>query len=173
MKSLNIGIFMIAVLSASTAFAEPFVMTIPGQSWQIGLHLPPLDEYQGKTQGNRFAFMGRTAQLGLVLSVIGEPWKEGGNAECRSAVWAKKSTQIPALDKTSVKIADQQKFSQVSYTVNPEIQGKKIKQSNMDFYFVFNGHCVDVHLSKIPQTKEDEQIFLQIGNSLAWGQTGR
>ena len=168
MKYLSLGIILAVVLSSSIAFAEPFIVNVPGQSWQIGVNLPLLDEYQGKVQGKRFIFLGKNSQMGFMISILGEPWTSGGNKECRSVAWSKAS-QNPMIEKQSIKISEMEKFSQIIYTLNTDVKGQKVKQSNADFFFVFDKYCMDVRLSKLPSSGEDEKIFTSIGNSMGWG----
>src|SRR3972149_12165954 len=124
---------------------------------------------QTLSAGERVSFMAQDLESGIVFSFHVEPWDSVGNAECRAEYWAKAALN-PFIDKTTIRISDTDRLSQVLYSFDAEVQGLSLKSVNANFYFVYKGSCVDMHVSKHPYAEGDEQTLIQIGDSLKWGE---
>ena len=48
------------------------------------------------------------------------------------------------------------------------VQGQPIRQRHVHYYFAFRGKWVDVHISIIVPSKEDEEIFAAFDRSLRY-----
>src|SRR3990170_7326389 len=147
--------------------AELRSVTVQAHGWQLSFDIPAGAEGQTVSAGERFSYMAQDLESGIVFSFHIEPWDSGGNAECRSAYWEKAALN-PYIDKTTIRISDTERLSQVLYFFDAEIQGLSVKSTNANFYFVYNGRYEDEHVSKHPYTEGDEQTLIQIGDSLKW-----
>jgi len=155
---------------ASQALAELRSVTVPSHGWQLSFDIPSGAGAQTVSAGERFSYMAQDLESGIVFSFHVEPWETGGNAECRAEYWGK-AAMNPYIDKTTIRISDTERLSQVLYVFDAEIQGMSVKSVNANFYFVYKGSCVDVHVSKHPFADGDEQVLIQIGDSLRWGES--
>jgi len=164
----RIFLFLLLMLRVvPQAQAELRSVTVPGHGWQLSFDIPSGAGAQTVSAGERFSYMAQDLESGIVFSFHVEPWDSGGNVECRSAYWEKAALN-PYIDKTTIRISDTERLSQVLYVFDAEIQGMSVKSTNANFYFVYKGSCVDVHVSKHPYTEGDEQTLIQIGDSLKW-----
>ena len=167
----RVFLFLLLMLSAvPQGRAELRSVTIPGHGWQLSFDIPSGAEEQILPAGERFSYMAQDLESGIVFSFHVEPWDSGGNAECRSTYWEKAALN-PFIDKTTIRISDTERLSQVLYVFDAEVQGLSLKSVNANFYFVYKGSCVDVHVSKHPYAEGDEQTLIQIGDSLNWGES--
>src|SRR3972149_7751250 len=161
---------LLMLFSASQARAELHSVMVPGHGWQLSFDIPSGAEGQTLSAGERFSYMAQDLESGIVFSFHVEPWDSGGNAECRSTYWEKAALN-PFIDKTTIRISDTERLSQVLYVFDAEIQGMSVKSTNANFYFVYKVSGVDVHVSKHPFADGDEQVLIKIGDSLRWGES--
>lgn len=167
----RVFLFSLLMLSAVPQVrAELRSVTLPFHGWQLSVDIPSGAGAQTVSAGERFSYMAQDLESGIVFSFHVEPWDSGGNAECRSTNWEKAALN-PYIDKTTIRISDTERLSQVLYVFDAEIQGMSVKSVNANFYFVYKRSCVDVHVSKHPYAEGDEQTLIQIGDSLKWGES--
>src|SRR3989337_1475563 len=166
----RVFLFLLLMLSAVPQVrAELPSVMVPGHGWQLSFDILSGAEGQTLSAGERFSYMAQDLESGIVFSFHIEPWDFGGNVECRSAYWEKAALN-PYIDQTTIRISDTERLSQVLYVFDAEIQGMSVKSVNANFYFVYKGSCVDVHVSKHPFADGDEPVLIQIGDSLRWGE---
>ena len=113
---------LLMLFSASQARAELHSVMVPGHGWQLSFDIPSGAEGQTLSAGERFSYMAQDLESGIVFSFHVEPWDSGGNAECRSTYWEKAALN-PFIDKTTIRISDTERLSQVLYVFDAEIQG--------------------------------------------------
>ena len=170
MKERVFLVLLLMLFAVPQVQAEIRSVTVPGQGWQLSFDIPSGAEEQTLPAGERFSYMAQDLESGIVFSFHVEPWDSGGNAECRSTYWEKAALN-PFIDKTTIRISDTDRLSQVLYVFDAEVQGLSLKSVNANFYFVYKGSCVDVHVSKHPYAEGDEQTLIQIGDFLKWGES--
>src|SRR4051812_46903502 len=101
------------VTSQTAAGAEPFQLTVPGQSWSLAFESPPLLNFSGQAKDKRFQFRA-TGEAGFNLSVfVEEPKaKSDGHESCSNYYWplAKRN---PMIDQGSVKVTKTDQYVKV------------------------------------------------------------
>jgi hypothetical protein len=99
---------------------------------------------------------------GMVVSIFLEPaaGRGGDSVAVRNAYWGRaKNSPIPKKD---IKLGKAGDYATVEYLV-PDVQ-----QKNMNIYIVHEGTWIDVHLSKVEFTKDDQRLFDEIVNGIAF-----
>jgi hypothetical protein len=98
---------------------------------------------------------------GMVVSIFLEPAAARGDSMAvRNAYWGRaKNSPIPKKD---IKLGKAGDYATVEYLV-PDLQ-----QKNMNVYIVHEGTWIDVHLSKVEFTKDDQRLFDEIVKSIAF-----
>jgi hypothetical protein len=89
--------------------------------------------------------------------------------DCYEFYWSQASRN-PMIARDSVVNSETPKYVRVQYDIVTEFQGQPIRQRHVNyFFFAFRGKWVDVHISVIVPTKEDEEIFAAFDRSLRYG----
>src|SRR5581483_11784692 len=79
------------------------------------------------------------------------------------------ASKNPMIDKGTIAISERPSYSRVEYELLGEFGGKKFKQKSVNYYIAFGGKWVDVHISVIMPTPEDEVAFTTFDNTLTYG----
>lgn len=137
--------------------AEPNIVTIPGQGWNLVVDTPPLTSSEGTNKDGRFRFVGADTQYGITFSIFTEDLENGSNVQCRDKYWAK-TKENPYIIKESVELFETPIMLGVTYHVAGMYMGQPYKTANSHGYFVKNGKCVDLHVSQIPYTDEARKV---------------
>ncbi len=166
-RHVALALLLVAGLSV-LAHAEPFVVAVPGQAWSIRFDTPPLTSFDGQSNGKEFQFDGAEAG-GFNVSIFVEQPKgtEQTNEACFNYYWslAKKNAKI---DQASARFEKSGRFVKVSYQVAGG-EGEKVQKSyNVNYYFVYKGRWVDVHVSKVVGGENDAQVFAAFERGLSY-----
>ena len=160
---------MVAFLSiiACQALAESIAIPIPNGGWSIHIDSPPLSAKQGQQDGPNYVYRANGGRFNL--SIFVEPQAApGGSKECYEFYWPKASRN-PYINKASVKASNTEKYYRVEYEVAMSANGKSVRQSNVNYYFMSDGKWVDVHISFIEPTKEDAALIAAFDKGLSYG----
>jgi hypothetical protein len=141
---------------------------VPGKALQISFDAPTMDKIQVQTEGERVKFFGQATEKGIWISFHAEPWKSGGNTECRETYWSTVKEKNKLIKEESTKIVDADRYSMVYYLMDGEYEGNKVKSANASYYFVSGNSCYDVHVSKFPWAEGDEKIVTDFGKNLKY-----
>jgi len=147
------GLAVLALAMAQIAFAEPHIVTIPGQGWHLVVDAPALTSSEGSAGGGRFSYTGADVNSGITFSIHTEEMKQGSNKSCRDVYWAKTQnnpyivTGSPVFFETATLVG-------VTYRSEGEYRGRAFTTANSHGYFVKSGKCVDLHVSQIPYSDE-------------------
>ena len=103
--------------------------------------------------------MAENDDTGMIVSVFMEPAADhGDSAAVRTAYWSKaKNSPIP---KSNIKQGNSGEYATVEYMV-PDVH-----QKNMNVYIAHDGVWLDIHLSKIGFTDDDQARFDEIVKSI-------
>lgn len=140
----------------ATAWDDPFIVSVPGESWQIKLPLPSMVQFTGQSDDGRFRLMGK-CQGNVNVSVFVESPPAGQartQQACHKYYWGKAS-QNPMVDAASVKVINHPAAVEVSY--NLTIPGQNVRMPHRNYYFAFGDKWIDIHLSVFPVTDGAEE----------------
>ncbi len=157
--------FLLGLVANTCAYAEPMIVTIPGDGWHLLIDVPPIMNLDSKYRRGRFQLTASETVTGITFSVLTEKWGDESNEQCRDANWSK-TVQNPIIDQTTVRKYSSEVFSAVTYNIEGEYRGEHAKASNGHFYFVKGGKCVDVHVSKYSYVDGDERVIRRTGDSI-------
>ncbi len=146
-----------------TALADTASIPIPNQGWHISLDAPAFDHKQGQQQGRNYVYQATSDRFNL--SIFVEPQaKAGGSKECYEYYWPKASRN-PLISKPTIKTSNTDKYYRVEY----DVDAGPIKQRNVNYYFMFDGKWVDVHISITNPTKDDDGVITKFDKGLSYG----
>ena len=155
------------IVTGACAVAQPISIPIPDQGWSIHLDAPALMQKQGQQDGPNYVYRANGGRFNL--SIFVEPQAAaGGRKECYEFYWPKASRN-PYIDKASVKVSNTEKYYRVEYMIAVAANGKLARQSNVNYYFQSEGKWVDMHISFIEPTKEDETAIAAFDKVLSYG----
>jgi hypothetical protein len=143
---------------------EALSIPIPKQGWSISVDAPALARGQGQEEGSNYIYRANNGRFNL--SIFVEPQvKAGGSKECYEYYWPQ-ANRNPLISKPTVKISNTDKFYRVEYDV---VVGPQATQKNVNYYFMFEGKWVDVHVSMMSPTKEDDAVIASFDKGLRYG----
>ncbi|MES2569391.1 MAG: hypothetical protein V4710_04975 [Verrucomicrobiota bacterium] len=155
---------MLLLILPILSFAEPVTIPIPKQGWNILLDAPQFTGKQGQQHGPDYVYRANSGRFNL--SIFVEPQaKPGGNKECREFYWTQ-ANRNPLISQPTVRISNTDKFHRVEYDI---VAGPQVTQKNVNYYFMFDGKWVDVHISILNPTKEDEAVIGSFNKGLSYG----
>jgi len=138
---------------------------IPGQGWKITFSAPPWKHRWESKSGGDYQFKGNCDRFNLSLFVEAPRRADGVHKDCFEFYWPQ-SAKNPLIDKESVKVSHTDAFYRVAYLTKSEGAGGK--QGNVNYYFVFAGRWVDLHISIVSPNQEDAEFIKRFDESLAY-----
>jgi len=146
-----------------TSYADTVSIPIPSQGWNISLDAPRLARKQGRQEGPNYVYQANSDRFNL--SIFVEPQANpGGSKECYEFYWPKASRN-PLISKPTIKVSNTDKFYRVEYDVGVGT----LVQHNVNYYFMFEGKWVDVHISITNPTIEDDAVIASFDKGLNYG----
>jgi hypothetical protein len=164
------AVITLAVVLAlvASAGAAPVQVEIPKEGWSIAFDSPSLSKQQESRGDGEYAFRANSGRFNISLFVE----KPGGagrtHRDCYEFYWSQ-ARRNPMIAQDSVQSAETPKYVRVQYDIVTEFQGQAIRQRHVHYYFVYREKWVDVHISIIVPTKEDEETFSAFDRSLRYG----
>ena len=163
---------LLVALSLSTskpiAGAEPFRLTVPNQGWFLTFESPPLINYLGQTKGKNFQFRA-VGETGFNVSMfVEEPKaKADGHEACFNYYWplAKRN---PMVDQKTVKVTKTDRYVKVSYSIKVRDGDKEVASPHVNYYFAFQDRWMDVHTSRYPPGKDDDDVLGMFEKSISY-----
>lgn len=146
---------LVAILSVlpQAVIAEPNIVTVPAQGWSLIIDTPPLTSSESTNKDGRFRYIGADTGSGITFSIHTENLENQSNTQCRDKYWTK-TKDNPYIIKESVEFFETALILGVTYRVEGKYMGQPYKTASSHGYFVKNGKCVDLHVSKIPYSEE-------------------
>jgi hypothetical protein len=165
-------VLLLANSAPLTVRAEPFVVTIPGQGWEIAMETPPLANFAGQAKPKGFQFRATSGEDGFNVSIFVE--QPQGHEKTHEAVfnhyWPM-AKQNPLIDASSIKVTKTAKFVKVAYRFDLGQADKDAKNRQVNYYFFFKDRWIDVHISKMPLAESDDKVFDAFERALAYDST--
>lgn len=156
-------------LKAGTPAGGGNAIPIPGQGWKVTFDAPPIKNGRGGSHGDDYEFRGSNGRLNVSLFVEAPKKAGGGNKECYEFYWPK-SALHPLIKHDSVKVSHTDKFYRVEYLIQIPENGIASMQTNVNYYFAFEGKWVDLHISALGASQAEAAIIKRIDESLAYEQ---
>lgn len=155
---------IVACLS-SPLLAVPEIVQAPG--WRITLDAPPIKDRVVEKGPDSLSYQANSGRFNVSIFVEKQA-KPGGNQECFEHFWALASAN-PLIRKPTVKTSHSDTYHRVEYLVATDIRGEAVTQQNVNYYFMFDGKWVDIHVSIINPTPEDAAIIAAFDKGLVYG----
>ncbi len=153
---------------AGSAIAVPVKVEIPKEGWSIAFDSPSLSRQQESKGDGEYAFKANSGRFNLSLFVEKPAGAGQTHRDCYEFYWSQ-AGRNPMIARDSVVNSETPKYVRVRYDIVTEFQGQPIRQRHVHYFFAFRGKWVDVHISVIVPTREDEEIFAAFDRSLRYG----
>jgi len=150
------------------AEAETAEVKVPKQGWSIFFDSPPLTNKRDSKKGGDYAFMAGSGRFNVSLYVEKPHGSGDTHKACYEFYWPKGS-QNPMIAKDTVTMSEGQSFVRVQYDILAPFEGGQIRQRNVNYYFAFRDRWIDVHISVIKPTADDDALFAAFDKSLRYG----
>ena len=138
---------------------------IPGQGWKITFSVPAWKHRWESKAGGDYQFQGNCDRFNLSLFVEAPRRADGVHKDCFEFYWPQ-SARNPLINKDSVRVSHTDAFYRVAYLT--AIDGAGGKQGHVNYYFVFAGRWVDLHISIVSPNQEDAALIKRFDESLAY-----
>jgi hypothetical protein len=143
------------------ALRQPYEIRLPAQDWGVVLDIPGyivLVEQTRPQQGRMMRAVNE--KTGMNLSLFLEREQQSVNSQaCRDRYWTK-TLQSP-LAKTAIRSWDTDTMALGEYMVE-WMTGQWVMWKNVNAYMGVGNVCVDLHLSKVQYTDQDESLFSSV-----------
>jgi len=164
----RILVLLLLICACGAAWAEPARFEIPSTEWGISFDAPPLSQKQDRRNGGNYAFRANSGRFNLSFFVE-TPQGPGATHDDTFRYYWPQASRNQMIDKASVKIAPGASYVRVQYDILADLGGRKLRMRNVNYYIAYGGKWVDVHISMVEPTAEDEQVFTDFDNSLHLG----
>jgi hypothetical protein len=152
----------------ATTFAEQVTIEIPNAGWGITFDAPPLSKKEeGFNESGDYEFRANSDRFNLSFFVEEPRGKGRTNRDCYNFYWSRAS-QIPEISIPTIITSETPTYVRVQYISIHKSMGQTFRQKSVHYYFSFNEKWVDVHISIIGPTSEDDKIFAAFDRSLAY-----
>jgi hypothetical protein len=161
-------VFLPLVAPARVVGQEPLMLVVPGSPWTLTLPKAGFELQPAKISpdGRSGYFMASDRRLGLNISFFVEPAEKCKTSrECRDLLRKDGFAHLGKAE--NVKAFEIGDVSVVECFVS-EFKGIRVKQQNMFAEFVVDGYWVDAHISKMPYTQQDHEMFEKLVKSIAF-----
>ena len=121
-----------------------------------------------RPDGRAHYYLFSHGSTGLNVSVRIEPAGACTTAEaCREAYWRDRSPELATAE--LLDRSERNGFALLEFTVKfqvPQLAGRTVEQQHLSGHVVRDGYWVDLHLSMMPYTQSDRQIFLDFVDAI-------
>jgi len=161
-------VLVILLASAGSVIAVPLTVEIPKEGWSIAFDSPSLARQQESRGDGEYAFKASSGRFNISLFVEKPGGTGKSHRDCYEFYWSQ-AKRNPMIAQDSVQSAETPKYVRVQYDIVTQFQGQPIRQRHVHYYFVYREKWIDVHISIIVPTKEDDEIFAAFDRSLRYG----
>lgn len=165
---LTAAVVLAVVMASTVAVAAPVTVDIPKEGWSIAFDSPSLSKQQESRGDGEYAFRANSGRFNISLFVEKPGGAGKAHRDCYEFYWSQ-SSRNPMIARDSVATSETPKYVRVQYDIVTQFQGQPIRQRHVHYYFVYREKWVDVHISIIVPTQEDEEIFAAFDKSLRYG----
>jgi hypothetical protein len=162
-----LSMLMTATHNTAGALTARTTIPIPGGSWYLEFDGPKLSEQNESRKGANYAFKGNSGRFNLSLFVEMPEGVGKTHEDCYRFYWPKASRN-PRILKESVLVSRSDKYYRAQYDIRMEFAGRPVTHRNVNYYIAFQGRWVDVHISIIDPTPEDDIVIAAFDRSLVY-----
>jgi hypothetical protein len=83
---------------------------------------------------------------------------------CREAYWGDRSAHLAAAE--LLDRSERNGFALLEFTMTLQAAGRTAEQRHFSGHLVRDGYWVDLHLSMVPYTQSDRQVFLDFVDAI-------
>jgi hypothetical protein len=154
-------------LSVSLSTSLPGVPeVVQARGWRITLNTPPIKDRLVQQDDSTFSYHANSGRLNVAIFAETRD-QQGGHQQCYELYWPQTGAN-PLIRKQSIKASHTETYHRVEYLVATTIHGEPVTQQNVNYYFVFEGKWVQVHLSVVNPTPEDAAIITAFDEGLVY-----
>ncbi len=152
----------------SALVAGEVEIKIPGQGWSIFFNAPPLSGKKESRHPLQYSYYANSGRFNISLFVE-TPRAEGLTNEDVYLFYGPRVIQSSSIEKGTVEKTDTDRYIRLQYDIVADFKGMPFRQRHVHYYFTYNGKWVDVHMSLVNPTAEDDQFFAAFDASLGYG----
>lgn len=161
---------MLAIANSLRAKLDTSRLRIPGQGWSLAITAPALGRLEEENRGGDYAFRANAGRFNLSLFVE-RTQGAGSHRECGEFYWAQ-GKRNPMIDQGSVKTTATPRFYRVEYDIKTALGGEVEVQRNVNYFFVFEGSWVDLHISMMNPSAADLEVIERFDAGLQYRKDG-
>lgn len=161
---------MQAIANSLCARLDTSRLRIPGRGWSLAIAAPALGRIEEETRGGDYSFRANAGRFNLSLFVE-RPQGAGSHRECGEFYWAQGKLN-PMIDQSSVKTTVTPRFYRVEYDIKPAPGDGAEVQRNVNYFFVFEGSWVDLHISVMAPSAADLKAIERFDAGLQYQKDG-
>lgn len=158
---------MLATATCTTTGAE---IPIPNEGWAIEFDSPFFTERKDARKGTDYTFVANAGSFNMSLFVEQPHGNGQSHADCYQYYWPL-SSRDPLIMRDTIVASHTEKYYRVQCDTAVQLGDQQGRQRHVHYYFVFQGRWVDIHISIIAPTKEDDAIIAAFDKSLTYGKT--
>ena len=159
---LCVCLFSVNTFAAQSKTPYPIVLSLPQLNWALEINAPgfSMEDYEIAPHGQATRFQASNKETGIMMSgFLEKAPQKGGSEECRTYYWTRaKASPYP---KMNIKMSQSGDMAIVEYLVK-KYMGREVNQQNVNAYLAESDYCIDIHLSKLNYTPEDQKHFKAI-----------
>lgn len=148
------------------SFPRPYELRLPRQDWGVVLDIPGYVVRTAQTRPNQEGRMmsAENEKTGMLLSIFLEREPQAIDARaCRDRYW-RRALQSPS-PKTAIRSSETDTMALGQHVVE-EVGGVRLRQKHVNAYMGVGDVCIDLHLSKVQYTDQDEPQFAAVLKSM-------
>lgn len=166
MNTKTLLILLVTLTSVSNIFGQN-KFKMPEENWDLEINLDGFEiQKQGFSPDNTmFQLSATDSKKQINLSIfIEKTVSKGDKEECREFYWDKAKNS--PLAKQNVKKYETENLAIIEHDTK-EYNGQIVNFHSLNAYLAKNGYWIDIHISKVGFTKEDEKTFKIITESIS------
>jgi hypothetical protein len=149
-----------------------FVLPIPNQGWQISFATPPLIKLRENDTPTQYMYHANSARFNLSFFVETPRCANATtNEDAYKCYQAMRDPSKESLKRQEETRQSHASYYRSSYKYSETVQGRSFEQLHINYYFVFQGKWMDLHISMVNPTKEDLDFLSEFEKSLRYEKT--
>jgi hypothetical protein len=161
---------MLAITNSLRAKLDTSRLRIPGRGWSLAITAPALGRIEEENRGRNYSFRANAERFNLSLFVE-QPQGAWAHRECYEFYWAQ-AKRNPMIDQSSVKMTATPRFYRVEYDIKTALGNGAEVLRNVNYYFVFEGSWVDLHISMMDPSAADLRVIERFDAGLQYQKDG-
>jgi hypothetical protein len=161
---------LLLLLLPGLASAATTTLPIPGQGWQVSFESPVLTKLEESNQPAQYMYAGYADRFSVSVYVETPGCSGGATHRAFHDCFWPRARRNPTIVKSSVVATEHPGYYKVAYDVEAPVQGRTLRQRNVNYLIAYRGKWTDLHVSVIEPTAEDLAMLDALEKSLAYGE---